>query len=644
MIDKMHKLLFYGAKDAVKEFMVQAQKIGSCQFFSVRKKVKEALPKEVQKVLSVLKILQKQPVIKQEHLGVRSCSHLAKKILHHQHELQGYFEELKKIRVECIKVAPFGNFDLDTVAQIKKDSGKIIQFFMIRHAKISTLEDIPQELIFIKREKDFDYFISIGDTLLSHKTFYEVHIERTSSDLNQRELEVQDLIQKGQNEIAQAAQYLKAFKEYLVQQFNQTHLESALDDIEFYLNDELFCIDAWIPGSKLASLKQIASQNHVSFSFLKIEKSDSPPTYMKNKGFAKTGEDLVAIYDTPSLADRDPSKWVISFFCIFFAMIVSDAGYGLIFLLSSLFMLYKFKNRASQAAIRAMKLFRTISIVSILWGILVGSYFSIPLAPDSKFNRFNVLKILALKKVQYHVDKQDIVYKEWVKEYPTIVDVFDADSIINKATKMNGGVKKYVILEEIYNSLLLEIALLLGLVHLSISFLRNLFRNYSGIGWFIALWGGFFAFSTVVDAVTIFSYVGSMSVSFAKSFGFDLLYGGLIVALLLSIIQEGLIGIAALFKTIEIFADVLSYLRLYALGLASMVMAATFNEIAMMTGSYFFGALICLFGHTINMGLAIMAGVIHGLRLNFLEWYRHSFEGGGCRFNPLRILTNPSCE
>jgi V/A-type H+-transporting ATPase subunit I len=92
-----------------------------------------------------------------------------------------------------------------------------------------------------------------------------------------------------------------------------------------------------------------------------------------------------------------------------------------------------------------------------------------------------------------------------------------------------------------------------------------------------------------------------------------------------------------LLNVVQVFADVMSYLRLYALALGGVVMARTFNDRLGIDMNLFAGALVILIGHTINITLAIMGGVIHGLRLNFLEWYHYSFEGGGRLFNPLKI-------
>ena len=88
---------------------------------------------------------------------------------------------------------------------------------------------------------------------------------------------------------------------------------------------------------------------------------------------------------------------------------------------------------------------------------------------------------------------------------------------------------------------------------------------------------------------------------------------------------------------IQLFSDILSYLRLYALALAGMVMADTVNTTLGIEFGVIATVFVIVFGHLINISLSSMSATIHGLRLNFLEWYRYSFEGGGKLFNPLRI-------
>ena len=102
-------------------------------------------------------------------------------------------------------------------------------------------------------------------------------------------------------------------------------------------------------------------------------------------------------------------------------------------------------------------------------------------------------------------------------------------------------------------------------------------------------------------------------------------------------IQKRLHGLDEILRVINVFADVMSYLRIYALSLAGLIMASTFNNIAAKSPIYA-GIFIILVGHTVNLVIAIQGGIIHGLRLNFIEWYHYSFEGGGKLFNPLKLL------
>jgi V/A-type H+-transporting ATPase subunit I len=183
----------------------------------------------------------------------------------------------------------------------------------------------------------------------------------------------------------------------------------------------------------------------------------------------------------------------------------------------------------------------------------------------------------------------------------------------------------------------MELSLLIGVIHISLSFLRYIFRNFSGLGWIVFMIGGYLYFPTYLKATSMLNFMGWVSVPVAASIGLQLIYAGPAIVFILSLVQgKRWMAFHELTNGIQVFSDVLSYLRLYALALAGMVMASTFNEMGEKAG-IFGGIFIILIGHSINMGLSIMAGAIHGLRLNFLEWYRYSFEGGGRLFNPLRL-------
>ena len=124
----------------------------------------------------------------------------------------------------------------------------------------------------------------------------------------------------------------------------------------------------------------------------------------------------------------------------------------------------------------------------------------------------------------------------------------------------------------------------------------------------------------------------------AGSIGLQLIYSGLILVVVLGVVQHRWKGLLEAAHVMQIFGDVLSYLRLYALGLAGVLMAETFNKMGLMVSNSFGvipAAFVMLIGHTININLGIVAGIVHGLRLNFVEWYHYSFIGGGRLFKPL---------
>jgi V/A-type H+-transporting ATPase subunit I len=148
--------------------------------------------------------------------------------------------------------------------------------------------------------------------------------------------------------------------------------------------------------------------------------------------------------------------------------------------------------------------------------------------------------------------------------------------------------------------------------------------------------GGTLYFPKILNATSIINFTGLVSKELAYAWGGQLVYGGIGLAFVAALFQKKWMAFHELTNVIQVFADVLSYIRLYALGLAGAMVAKTFNEMGMNAG-LFGGALIILAGHINNLGLSIMGGAIHGLRLNFLEWYHYSFDGGGKLFDPLKL-------
>ena len=146
--------------------------------------------------------------------------------------------------------------------------------------------------------------------------------------------------------------------------------------------------------------------------------------------------------------------------------------------------------------------------------------------------------------------------------------------------------------------------------------------------------GGYLYCPSVIQAQILPNYLDWMTPAQSLYWGTILLEWGIGLVLLLSLIQRKWFEV---FHVVTLFGDVLSYIRLYALALASILIAKTFNSFAANAG-FIGGILIIAFAHSTNIGLAVIGGVVHSLRLNFLEWYHYSFLGEGTLFNPLRKI------
>ncbi len=177
------------------------------------------------------------------------------------------------------------------------------------------------------------------------------------------------------------------------------------------------------------------------------------------------------------------------------------------------------------------------------------------------------------------------------------------------------------------------------MIHISMALLikfKNA-RDIAALAWIPVIWGGYFLVSSQMG-----KGVDNPPAKYV-------LIAGLIGVMLFSSNRKNIVlrlleGLNGLLGIVQVFSDVLSYLRLFALGIATVYMAQTFNMLAadIVKGvpllGYILGGLVLFAGHGVNLLLGVMGGVIHGLRLNFLEWYRWCFVGDGVVYKPFRMI------
>lgn len=364
--------------------------------------------------------------------------------------------------------------------------------------------------------------------------------------------------------------------------------EGALDD------DTLFVLQGWVPRVATDDVKLFAENTQVAITIEPAGPNDTAPTLLENPERVAGAEGCVTFYITPGYHTWDPTTVVYFSFSLFFAMIVSDAGYGL--LMAAALAMFWTRLSKTRAKRKTRNLLLGIVSATILYGAVVGSYFGVEPPSGSWIDRLRV-----------RIDGQPMMANQ---------------------------------------TAMMLIAVAIGVTHLVLANLisayqkRSSFRALGHCGWAMAMLGGFLLGGGMMSAsgsLTEFgkytAIVGALLILFFSSER----AGGGFKTTAMRLVDGGL-QFANLSKA---FGDVLSYLRLFALGLASAQLAVTFNGLAsdaMKAGGIglLLAILIVIVGHSINFALALLSGVVHGLRLNCIEFFNWSLTEEGYTFQPFR--------
>ncbi len=352
-----------------------------------------------------------------------------------------------------------------------------------------------------------------------------------------------------------------------------------------YDSAPVFALQAWAPTDGLPALRSYAAERGVVLESSEPGHDEVPPTLLRNSERTAGGEDLVNFYKTPSYGSWDPSTVVLFSFAIFFAMIISDGGYGLVLALITAY----FWNRLSGSDAGRKWRWVLVSLVAatVAYGVLVGSFFGVAPPPHTFLSGLAIL------------------------------DVTDA-------------------------SVMMTLSITIGAIHVMLANSLNAWRfgwsprALPSIGWAMFVLAGYALF---VAAQAGMDWPRRPALALAVV-GLSLVFGfsghG---ARPLGRLGMGLVGLT---RITGAFGDVLSYLRLFALGLASASLAVAFNGMAAdvreaVPGVGLLAALIILvIGHSLNLLLAVAGGFIHGLRLNVIEFFNWGVPEEGPLFRPFK--------
>lgn len=555
MIIPLKKYLFFGAKKDLVDFLFKAQEEGFIEFLT--NKDKRQLPKEVSFLIEAGKILRKLPVKEaEEKENVLYADEMAKKIVKLKEEMEKLEEEKRFLEAEITRVAPFGEFSFDDIVFIEKYGKKKIQFFCVKTSKAHTIEK-ADDLLYIGTDYDLDYYIGIHDQPKSYPGMIEMQVDHTALQYKNHLVFVNEALHQLEAELKGYAGYIDFLYLALLEKLDQYNLEKAKNSVDFPIEAPVFSIQGWVPENKMQEIQLLIGEKAIYFTPVTPETEDKTPTYMENKGVPRLGEDLIRVFDIPAATDKDPSGWVIWAFALFFAMIIADAGYGLIYFGLAIFIYFKFPNLKENGK-RFLKLLFILSTSCIVWGAMTMSFFSVQFRPSNPIAKYSPLIFLVEKKADYLVKNKGPDYREWLKKYPQLAQVKTGEEAIVKAMKIGENKKpSYEMVKEFSNNILLELSLLFGVIHVSIALLRYARRNLANIGWVFFAVGGYLYFPVYLKATSLVEFLGMIPRDVASLLGLQLLFSGIVLAIILALIQKKWAGLAEIPQVIQVFADIL---------------------------------------------------------------------------------------
>ena len=376
----------------------------------------------------------------------------------------------------------------------------------------------------------------------------------------------------------------------------------------------------YIEAENLACFEQAAKENSWGLVVEEPTEEDNVPTKLKNNKFVSLIYPLTDFLNTvPGYYEYDISGWFLAFILIFFGMIFGDGGYGL--LITAVAAIPVVKSLVAKKPVSPMFLLVGLfGLSTIIWGTLTCTWFG--LTPEQLPQWLKSLSIPIISNV--YADK--IWYPFWT------------EGKVGLTTAQN---------LQIFCFVLALIQLLIAHIKCVITNRKSL-KVLGDIGAAIELIGMFYLVLSFVVSGEVFSFglvisgipVGTIAIVFvAVGFLLNFVFANYEGSIVKSIIESLVNIVSVLLGIFNLFSDIVSYIRLWAVGLAGAAISATVNELAgPLFGNFMFMILaivLLVFGHGLNMILNVLSVIVHGIRLNTLEFSSHlGMSWSGHKFKP----------
>ena len=497
--------------------------------------------------------------------------------------------QLPQLRKDADELVPWGQFDAKSFDRLK-ENGLKLHFY--RAKAIDPAWSEQYALSEISNIGGYSYFVVVSDSDDYNFPLKELPApEKDYAAIEQQIADLEAQVKQKEHRLAQLKWHEPVIQAELDKTLSKLDLHLAHVSGEKAAEDYITVFEGFAPAECEPALHDMLEKENILYLVDKAKVDDNPPIKLKNNKFVSMFELLTDMYGRPKYDEFDPTVFISIFFMLFFAFCMGDMGYGLVLILASLGLKKMLGNIAPLGV--------TLGIATTVVGFFFHTFFSV-----------------------------DMLQWSWLPE----------------------GVKSIMLPSQIagYDGTMV-LALLVGVVHICLAMIVKTyqatktkgFANSLGTwGWTLLIVGG-----VIVGA---FALLGVMDTSVAT---WAIIIIGILSALgiffLNNLHRNPLVNMGAgLWDTYQmvtgLLGDVLSYLRLYALGLAGAKLGEAFNAIGVQAlgdggVNWIWFILIVVIGHVLNIAMCVLGAFVHPLRLNFLEFFKNSgYEGTGRKYKPLQ--------
>lgn len=513
-----------------------------------------------------------------------------------QQQIQQVAHKLQAVEKELVQLEPWGDFDPKSVARLR-DAGYQIDFYICSDKQFkeewvdlynaTEINHVGSKLYFVTvMPKGENIDLEVETAKLPDCSLSDLHVRKENLAKQSEALQarLKDL----------AASVVPDLQAAQAQVHSQIEFSKVVLNTDSLADNKLMLLQGWAPADCVSKIKDFLESKEVYYEVADPTPEDDVPILLDNKGFFRLFEPIMRLYMLPKYNELDLTPFFAPFFMLFFGLCLGDSGYGLFMLLAVT--VYRLVAKNISASMKPiLTLVQLLGASTMVCGLLTGTCFG--------FNLYDIqLPLFQSLKEAISLDNQQM---------------FNLSLIL-------GGVQ-------------IIFGMILKAVNQTIQF--GFKYAVATIGWLFIL----------VSTAIAFAAPGFMPMGGTVHMVF--LAIGVLMAYLYNspgknvFVNIGLGLWDSYNMATGLLGDVLSYVRLFALGLSGGILASVFNSLAvgMSPDNVIAGpivmVLIFVIGHAINMFMNVLGAMVHPMRLTFVEFFKNSgYEGGGKEYKPFKNL------